>query len=213
MPLAESTHIMLLEQNIEVFYKKCVLAKYNNKLPEIDSIDILIPSSITAIKWFFNQGINASFYYCIGPQTASFIKDQLPSARICVPPREPYDLNHLLRCISDHLNKNKVLWIGSNQGLLRYSAFLQKHYPFVKTHITHWNWPNFLEDNKAATYFSDADFVVCSSINAAVALSVLDWDCPGQLLLSSPRLMKYFSKWKKQPKPCKHHWLKEIGYN
>jgi hypothetical protein len=108
--------------------------------------------------------------------------------------------------------KGRIVWLGSQQGVLRYHHEFDSYYHRVEPFLTHWNWPSYFQETKASSYFEKVDFVVCSSISAAVSLSQLQWDCAALILLSSSRLIKYFSLDQSHVKVCQDSWIQELCY-
>jgi hypothetical protein len=203
----------LKEKGVDLIHKPCVRIKENTNIPQCQHMTGVILSSMTAIDCFLQQNLFVQEYYCIGNQTAAYLLQKRPGSKIFSLQNEPYNLRRLLEYYQEKIRSTSVLWVGSFQGLLKHRQFLIDHYPSVKVHITHWNWPVYFINDHASNFFQDVDFVVCSSISAALAISQLQWNCSAEVLLSSRRLQKYFRHWNKKPRICQHHWLEEISYN
>jgi hypothetical protein len=213
LPFSERKQSILARQDIELVHFPCLRVKKNPKVPDLKLIDCIIPSSMTAIEWMIEKELFAQHYYCIGPETTTYLQEKRAESFVHTLDHEPYTLKNLIFFYKETFKKKNVLWLGSQQGILKYAPFLAEDYPFISCHLTHWNWPAFLAEKHASVYFKSADFVICSSISSALVLSQLEWDCSAQLLLSSSRLHRYFLGWNIPPKQCSNHWLAEIVYN
>ena len=212
-PLSLASEKSLKEKGVELLHKPCVRIKENKNIPQCNNMTGAILSSITAIDCFLEQNLFVQEYYCIGSETAAYLLQKRPDSKIFALQNEPYNLRRLLEYYHEKISSTSVLWLGSFQGLLKHRDFLIAQYPSVKVHITHWNWPLYFIDDQASTFFGEVDFVICSSISAALAISQLKWNCSAEILLSSRRLQKYFRHWPKKPRICQEHWLEEISYN
>jgi hypothetical protein len=97
---------------------------------------------------------------------------------------------------SDFLGKKeRVLWLGSNWGVLKHQSLLSRIKNLL-IFITHWNWPKREFSFVEKTNLLKADKVVISSFSAALSLNFFEKknNIEKDVILSSHRLEKYLGR-------------------